>query len=134
MSRVDDAIEFARKNHDRYLSELKEFSAIPSISTLPANKPDMQSAAEWVSKQLKGMGFNQVEIMPTAGHPVVYGEWLGLPGKPTLLVYGHYDVQPVDPLNEWISPPFDATVRGDNIYARGISDMKGQVHGFLKAL
>lgn len=134
MSRVDDALEFARKNHDRYLSELKEFSAIPSISTLPANKPDMQSAAEWVSKQLRSMRFNNVEIMPTAGHPVVYGDWLGAPGKPTLLVYGHYDVQPVDPLNEWISPPFDPTVRGDNIYARGISDMKGQVHGFLKAL
>ena len=83
---------------------------------------------------LSGIGFKNVEIMPTAGHPVVYGEWLSKPGKPTVLVYGHYDVQPVDPLNEWTTPPFEPTVRGDNLYARGASDMKGQAHAFLKAL
>lgn len=134
MTSLDQSLQFVRDSHDRYLAELKEFAAIPSISTLPENKPDMQRAAEWIVKQLTGMGFTGVQIMPTAGHPVVYGEWLGAPGKPTVLVYGHYDVQPVDPLNEWVSPPFEATVRGDNIYARGISDMKGQAHAFLKAL
>ncbi|MGB8646556.1 MAG: dipeptidase, partial [Anaerolineae bacterium] len=83
---------------------------------------------------LRSIGMQKVEVMSTEGHPVVYGEWLGAPGKPTVMVYGHYDVQPVDPLNEWISGPFEPTVRGDNIYARGASDMKGQVHAFLKAL
>ncbi len=134
MAKLDQILQFVKDSHDRYLTELKEFAAIPSISTLPANKPDIQRAAEWIAKQLTGMGFSGVQIMPTAGHPVVYGEWLGAPGKPTVLVYGHYDVQPVDPLNEWLSPPFEATIRGDNIYARGISDMKGQAHAFLKAL
>ncbi|MBI4639926.1 MAG: dipeptidase [Candidatus Tectomicrobia bacterium] len=128
------AIAFARSNHDRYLLEFKEFLAIPSISTLSEHKPDIQRAAEWVSAQMRNMGLQNVEIMPTAGHPVVYGEWSGAPGKPTVLIYGHYDVQPVDPLNEWISPPFEPTIRGENIYARGASDMKGQDHAFLKAL
>ena len=128
------SIEFAHDNHDRYLAEYKEFLAIPSVSTLSEHKPDIQRAAHWVSKQMSGMGLQNVEIMPTAGHPVVYGEWLGAPGKQTVLVYGHYDVQPVDPLNEWLSPPFEPTVRGENIYARGASDMKGQDFAFLKAL
>src|SRR6185436_16837758 len=117
-----------------YLTEYKEFLSIPSISTLSEHKPDIQRTAEWVSKQMTGMGLKNVEIMPTGGHPVVYGEWLNAPGKPIVLVYGHYDVQPVDPLNEWVSPPFEPTIRGENIYARGASDMKGQVHAFLKAL
>lgn len=134
MSRVSDALALAGKNHERYLAELKEFAAIPSVSTLPAHKADMQRAAEWLTKQLTGMGFKNVEILPTEGHPVVYGEWMQAPGKPTVLIYGHYDVQPVDPLNEWVSPPFEPTVRGDNLYARGVSDMKGQAHAFLKAL
>ncbi len=134
MTDLNQAIEFAKQNHDRYLSELKEFVAIPSISTLSQHKPDIRRAAEWLERQLDGMGFRNVEILPTAGHPVVYGEWLQAPGKPTVLIYGHYDVQPVDPLNEWISPPFEPTVRGDNLYARGASDMKGNDHAFLKAL
>jgi len=128
------ALEYARQNRERNLAEYKELLAIPSISTLSQHKPDMQRAAEWSSKQLAEMGFKNVAVMPTAGHPVVYGEWLNAPGKPTVLIYGHYDVQPVDPLNEWTSPPFEPTVRGDNVYARGASDMKGQVHAFLKAL
>ncbi len=141
MAESAKAIAYARNNRERNLAELKEFLAIPSISTLSENKPDIQRAAEWVSRQLTGIGFKNVEIMPTAphagsatGHPVVYGEWLSAPGKPTVLIYGHYDVQPVDPLNEWSSPPFEPTVRGENIYARGASDMKGQAHAFLKAL
>lgn len=128
------ALEIAHSNRARYLAELKEFLAIPSISTLTEYKPDMQRAADWVAAQMRGMGLDYVEIMPTGGHPAVYGEWLKAPGKPTILIYGHYDVQPVDPLNEWESQPFTATERGDNLYARGASDMKGQVQAFLKAL
>ena len=134
MTEPTHALEFARNNRDRYLAELKDFLSIPSVSTISEHKPEIQRAAEWVSRQMDGMGLKNVAIMPTAGHPVVYADWLGAPGRPTLLIYGHYDVQPVDPLNEWVSPPFEPTVRGDNLYARGASDMKGQVHAFLKAL
>jgi acetylornithine deacetylase/succinyl-diaminopimelate desuccinylase-like protein len=116
------------------LQELKDFVAIPSISTLAEHKSDIQRAAEYVAKILKSMGMDNVAIMPTAGHPVVYGEHLKAAGKPTVLVYGHYDVQPVDPLNEWLSQPFEPTVRGENLYGRGASDMKGQVISFLAAL
>jgi len=127
-------LEFVRRNHDRYVLELKEFLAIPSVSTLPEHKPDMQRAADWLCRQMTGLGLRSVETIPTAGHPVAYGEWLDAPGKPTVLIYGHYDVQPVDPLNEWISPPFKPAVRVEDIYARGASDMKGQIHAVLKAL
>lgn len=134
MSEPTQAIAYARGQHDRYLAEYKEFLTIPSVSTLSEHKPDMQRAAEWLGKQMRGMGLQNVEILPTAGHPVVYGDWLNAPGRPTVLVYGHYDVQPVDPLNEWLSPPFEPTIRGDNIFARGASDMKGQDFAFLKAM
>ena len=128
------AIEYAKNNRERFLTEYKELLAIPSISTLSSHKPDMVRAAEWIRRQLNNLGLKNTEILPTAGHPVVYGEWLNQPGKPTVLVYGHYDVQPVDPLNEWISPPFEPTVRGEEIFARGASDMKGQLQAFLKAI
>jgi acetylornithine deacetylase/succinyl-diaminopimelate desuccinylase-like protein len=136
MTEPTQSLAYAKSNHDRYLAEYKEFLSLPSISTLSEHKPDIQRAAEWVSRQMKDMGLENVEIMPTAGHPVVYGEWLSAvsAAATTVLVYGHYDVQPVDPLNEWVSPPFEPTIRGDNIYARGASDMKGQDHAFLKAL
>ena len=134
MSQSMQAIEYAKKNRERFLVEYKELLAIPSISTLSEHKPDMQRAAEWIAHQLRSIGFTSVEVMPTGGHPVVYGERLNQPGKPTVLLYGHYDVQPVDPLNEWITPPFEPTVRGENIFARGASDMKGQLHALLKAL
>ncbi len=134
MSESTQAIAYAKNNRERFLSELKDLLAIPSISTLSAHKPDMQRAGEWIARQLTSMNFKNVAVLPTAGHPVVYGEWLNAPGKPTILVYGHYDVQPVDPLDEWTTPPFEATVRGDNLYARGASDMKGQVQAFLKAI
>lgn len=127
-------IEAARSNHERYLNELKALIAIPSVSTLPQHKADMQRAADWIAGQLRQMGMREVAIMPTAGHPVVYAEWLGAAGNPTVLIYGHYDVQPVDPLAEWQSPPFEATLRGDDLFARGAADMKGQVHSVLKAL
>ncbi len=134
MAQAPKAIQYAQQNHERYLDELKQFLSIPSVSTLSEHAADMRRAAEWVAAQLRQIGFDRVEVLPTGGHPVVYGEWLHAPGKPTVLVYGHYDVQPVDPLNEWLSPPFEPAVRGENIHARGVSDMKGQVHAFLKAL
>jgi acetylornithine deacetylase/succinyl-diaminopimelate desuccinylase-like protein len=134
MAEPTQSLAYARSQHERYLAEYKEFLSIPSISTLSEHKPDIRRAAEWCAAQMKGMGFQNVDILPTAGHPVAYGEWLNAPGQPTVLIYAHYDVQPVDPLDEWLSPPFEPTVRGENIYARGASDMKGQDIAFLKAL
>lgn len=128
------ALEYAQENRDRFLEELIDFVSIPSISTDPGSKPDMQRAAEWVAQQLRYLGMQSVEIFPTQGHPVVYGESLGAgPGKPTVLIYGHYDVQPPEPLELWQSPPFKPTQRGENLYGRGASDMKGQVMVTLKA-
>ncbi len=113
-------IGYVRENHDRYLSELKEYLSMPSISTLPERKGDVERTAGWIKARLDRMGLERTEVMPTGGHPVVYGEWLKAPaGRPTILIYGHYDVQPVDPLDEWVSPPFTPTVRGDEIYAAG---------------
>ena len=134
MTSVQQVLESSKRDHDRYLTEFREYLSIASISTLSEYKQDIQRCAEWLANQLNGIGFKNVEILATAGYPVVYGEWLNNPGKPTVVVYGHYDVQPVDPLNEWTSPPFEPSVRGDNIYARGASDMKGQGHAVLKAL
>ncbi|MBI5945138.1 MAG: dipeptidase [Chloroflexi bacterium] len=135
MSETLQALNYVRGNGERYLSELKDFLAIPSISTLSENKADLQRAAEWVAAQLRSINMDNVQIMPTAGHPVVYGEWLGA-GKsaPTVMIYGHYDVQPVDPFELWSSDPFGAVVRGDYLFARGSSDMKGQVMASLKAV
>jgi acetylornithine deacetylase/succinyl-diaminopimelate desuccinylase-like protein len=135
MSDINQAVEYVRTNQEKFLNELREFVSIPSISTLDENKPDMQRAAEWVARQLDALGMSNVQIIPTAGHPVVYGEWMGAGKKaPTIMVYGHYDVQPVDPIDLWTSEPFNAVVRDDYIYARGISDMKGQVVASLKAV
>src|SRR4029079_6088106 len=128
------AVAFARQNHPRFLGELKDLLRIPSISTLPEHKGDCRRAAEFLAAELKRIGMENVKLIDTQGHPLVYGEWLHAVGKPTALVYGHYDVQPADPLDEWVTPPFEPTVRGDNLYARGASDMKGQVQGFVKAL
>src|SRR6185436_9262196 len=129
------ALEYARRNNGRFLDELKEFVAIPSISTSPEYSVDVQRAAEWVAGQLRSLGMENVQVMPTGGHPAVYGEQLKA-GKdaPTVLIYGHYDIQPVDPLDLWTSDPFKAEVRGDNLYARGSSDVKGQVIASLKAV
>jgi acetylornithine deacetylase/succinyl-diaminopimelate desuccinylase-like protein len=116
------------------LNSLIEFLKIPSISTLPENKGDVRKAAEFAAAGMRRAGLSGVELIEGAGHPLVYGEWLGAPGKPTLLCYGHYDVQPADPLDEWLSPPFEPTIRNDNIYARGAVDDKGQVWLVIKAL
>lgn len=133
-SQTEQALAYARGEHERYLNELQGFVNIPSVSTLSEHKGDMQRAADWVAAQMRGLGLEHVQILPTQGHPVVYGDWLHAAGKPTVLAYGHYDVQPVDPLNEWLTSPFQSTIIGDNLYGRGASDMKGNVHAVLKAL
>ena len=128
-------VGYVRENHERYLSELKEYLSIPSVSTLPEHRVDVERTAHWIRSQLDRIGLERTEVVPTGGHPVVYGEWLKAPaGRPTILIYGHYDVQPTDPLAEWSSPPFSPTVRGDDVYARGAADMKGQGHALLKSL
>ncbi|MFN3929953.1 MAG: M20/M25/M40 family metallo-hydrolase, partial [Thermoflexus sp.] len=128
------ALEYVRRNRDRFLEELKDFLRIPSVSTDPAHQRDVQRAAEWVADRLRRAGAGRVEIFPTGGHPVVYAEApANRPEAPVVLVYGHYDVQPPDPLDQWESGPFDPTVRGDNLYARGASDMKGQVLASIAA-
>jgi acetylornithine deacetylase/succinyl-diaminopimelate desuccinylase-like protein len=114
-------------NKARFDDEFFELLRIPSISALPEHAGDVKRAAEWVAKRLRAAGVEGVEVMSTGGHPVVYGEWLHAPGKPTVLLYGHFDVQPVDPLQLWTSPPFEPTVRDGRVYARGASDMKGSL-------
>lgn len=134
MSTLERALNHAQGLRDRHLEQYRELLAIPSISTLPENRDDVLRAAHWLAEDLGRIGLDRVEIFPTAGHPIVYAEHLPSPGRPTLLVYGHYDVQPVDPLDEWESDPFGAEIRGDFVYARGASDMKGQIFAQMKAL
>ncbi len=122
------------KNQERFLAGLEELLRIPSISTLPEHKPDIRKAADFLVKDLAQMGMKNARLIETAGNPLVSAEWLEAPGKPTLLLYGHYDVQPPDPLDEWTSPPFEPQVRGDNIFARGAVDDKGQTYLVLKAV
>ena len=128
------AVEYARQNYPRFLDELKSLLRIPSVSTLPEHAGDCRSAAELLVADLAKIGMENVRLIETAGHPLVYADWLHAPGKPTALAYGHYDVQPPDPLDEWLSPPFEPTERNGNIYARGAVDDKGQVVAQIKAL
>jgi acetylornithine deacetylase/succinyl-diaminopimelate desuccinylase-like protein len=114
-----------RANRDRILGRLVDFASIPSVSTDPAHAVDIDRAARWVAAEVAAAGPFTVRTLPTAGNPLVYAEWLGAPGKPTVLVYGHYDVQPADPLEKWHSPPWTPTVRDGRLYARGVSDDKG---------
>ncbi|MGZ6365107.1 MAG: dipeptidase [Ktedonobacteraceae bacterium] len=125
---------YITENENRFLEDLKSWLRIPSISTLPEHAGDIRAAAEYAANQLQLMDFERVHLIETQNHPLVYGEWLKAPGKPTVLVYGHYDVQPVDPIELWDSPPFEPTVRGDNLYCRGACDDKGQTMLVLKAL
>ena len=132
---MDQAIAYARQNAPAFLDDLKALVRIPSISTLPENRADMQRTAERLADHLRRLGFDRVSILPTEKHPVVFGEYLKAGSKkPTLLYYGHYDVQPPDPLPLWKTPPFEPTIVGENMFARGASDMKGQLIAFLKAL
>ena len=125
---MNEVVDFINMNRDRYVEELKDYLAIPSISALPQHAADVRKAADWTAEAIKTAGLQNVRLIDTPGHPVVYGDWMGAPGKPTILYYGHYDVQPVDPLNLWTTPPFEATVRDGEIYARGSADDKGQVY------
>jgi acetylornithine deacetylase/succinyl-diaminopimelate desuccinylase-like protein len=131
---MNDVIDFIHTNRDRYVDELKAYLAIPSISALPQHAADVRRCAEWTADEMRRIGLNNVRLIETPGNPVVYGDWLGADGAPTILFYGHYDVQPVDPLDLWESPPFEATIRDGEIYARGSADDKGQVFMHLKAI
>ena len=128
------AAAYAESHTTDALATLAEFLRFPSISALSEHKPDMIACAEWLAGRLRGLGFERVALNPTVGHPIVYGERLDAPGRPTILVYGHYDVQPVDPLDLWDTPPFEPTVKGDLLFGRGTSDDKGQIAMHLAAL
>lgn len=134
MSRLEEALKCARNHHHDLLERLKALLAIPSISTLPENQGDVQRTAGWLAAELTRLGMRRVQVVPTAGHPMVCGELEPQPGRPTALVYGHYDVQPADPLDEWHTGPFEPTLRGENLLARGASDMKGSLCAFLLAV
>jgi acetylornithine deacetylase/succinyl-diaminopimelate desuccinylase-like protein len=126
--------EYIDSKREEHLNELKEFLRIPSVSTKSEHKPDIERASRWVAEKLRSAGLENIEIVPTRMHPLVYGESLHAPGKPTILFYGHYDVQPAEPLELWTSPAFDPTVRDGKLFGRGTADDKGQVHIHLKAL
>jgi acetylornithine deacetylase/succinyl-diaminopimelate desuccinylase-like protein len=131
---MNKIVDFINVNRDRYIEEMKRYLAIPSISALPEHKGDVRTCAEWTADEMRRIGLQNVRLEETPGHPVVYGEWLGAPNAPTILFYGHYDVQPVDPVSLWTSPPFEATIRDGEIYARGSADDKGQVFMHFKAV
>ena len=128
------AVAFATENHPRFLDELKALLRIPSVSTLPEHNGDTHRAAEYVADKLRAAGMENIEIIETERHPLVYADWLHAAGKPVVLMYGHYDVQPADPLDEWHTPPFEPTERNGNLYARGAVDDKGQMYMHVKAL
>ncbi len=134
VEQLESALQYALRKKENFLRSYKEILAIPSISTERARIADIKNTAEWLATQLRTMGMQKVQLFPTTQSPIVYGEWLGAPGAPIVLIYGHYDVQPVDPLNLWKTDPFCPTVIGDDIYARGASDMKGQAVITLKAV
>lgn len=118
---------YLNRQQDRFLAELLDFLHIPSVSALPEHAGDVQRAAEWVAERMRAAGIESVQVLPTGGHPVVYGDWLHAPGKPTVLIYGHFDTQPADPLELWDHPPFEPVVRDERVYARGASDDKGNM-------
>src|ERR1017187_5256483 len=129
-------MKYSQEHQAEFLEGLKTFLRIPSISALPEHKPDIRRAAEFAMKELLGSSMTSAELIEDAkgGNPLVYGEWLGAPGKPTVMFYGHYDVQPPDPLDEWKSPPFEPEIRGNDIFCRGACDDKGQVYIQIKAV
>lgn len=131
---VSSAETYIQQNEQRFLEELLEFLRIPSVSTLPEHKGDVAEAARFVARSLERAGLEHVEVIETDGHPLIYADWLHAPGKPTVLCYGHYDVQPPDPLELWQSPPFEPSIRNGNIYARGACDDKGQMYMHIKAI
>ncbi|HVH30819.1 MAG TPA: dipeptidase [bacterium] len=128
------ALDYARQHRARFVDELKTLLRIPSISTLPDHRNDILQAADWLLAHLRELGLTAELIPLNGGHPMVYAQWMQAPNRPTVLFYGHYDVQPVDPLAEWTSPPFEPTLRGEDLYARGARDDKGQILAIIKAL
>jgi acetylornithine deacetylase/succinyl-diaminopimelate desuccinylase-like protein len=128
------AIGYIQGRREAFLDELMAFLRIPSVSTVPEHAGDVKKAADWLAAHMEGVGLEHIAVMPTGGHPVVYADWLHAPGKPTALIYGHYDVQPAEPLELWVTGPFEPTVRGGELFARGAVDDKGQVFMHLKAL
>src|ERR1700691_3677142 len=126
--------EYIERKHNEHLTDLYEFLRIPSISAQAERKRDVERAAQWVADRLRRVGLEAVEIVPTKMHPIVYGQSLQAPGKPTVLFYGHYDVQPPEPLELWTSPPFEPAIRDGNLFGRGTADDKGQIHIHLRAL
>ncbi len=131
---MEKAVDYIRQNFTGYVEEMKEYLRIPSISALPENKADVDKCADFLVAKLKSAGLKNAEKIPTEGHPLVYAEWMEAKGKPTILIYGHYDVQPVDPLDQWTNPPFDPVVKDNVIYARGTSDDKGQNFIHIKSV
>jgi acetylornithine deacetylase/succinyl-diaminopimelate desuccinylase-like protein len=134
VTQTADVVAFCRSNHDRYVDDLKALIAIPSISADPAQRGEVRRAAEEMARRMRFAGLPRAEVLETAGNPVAYGEWLAAPGRPTILIYGHYDVQPADPVELWHSPPFVGDVRDGKIYGRGSVDDKGQVLMHLAAI
>jgi len=131
----ENAISYAHQNQERFLEELKTLVAIPSVSAESKYQNDVKKAADWLAQELVALGAKNIAVMPTALHPLVVGElFCAEPTAPTFLVYGHYDVQPPDPLDQWKTPPFEPSIRGENLYGRGASDMKGQLMAGLKAI
>jgi len=124
--------DYLQTHRDRFLEELKSLLRMPTVSADPAYKQELLKGAEFLQAHFSALGF-QAELVPTPGHPIVYAEWLHTPGAPTVLVYGHYDVQPADPVNLWTSPPFEPTIRDGKLYARGATDDKGQMWTHVKA-
>ena len=127
-------LEYLREHRDRFLAELFELLRISSVSADLTHRPDVERCARWLADHMRAIGLEHAEVLPSAGHPVVYADWLHAPGRPTVLVYNHYDVQPVDPLDEWHSPPFEPSLRDGRILGRGSADDKGQLFLHLKAV
>lgn len=130
----DQPLTYAVANRTRFVAELRDFISFPSVSAQPEHAGDLRKCAAWLASHLRGIGLEQVEVITTQGHPLVYAQWLHAPGFPTVLIYGHYDVQPAEPLDQWRSPPFEPVMRGNDLYGRGASDDKGQLFAHLKSL
>jgi len=131
---MDALTQYLDQHRERFVDDLKAALRIPSVSTQPEHRDDVRRCAEHIAGHAKSLGMTRVEVVPTDGHPLVYAEWMGAPGKPTVLLYGHYDVQPAEPLELWATPPFEPTLRDGKLYARGACDDKGQVYMHLKAI
>ena len=134
MSELQQPLDYAFANRARFVGELEDFIRFPSVSAKPEHRGDAARCAAWLANHLRLIGLEKVTVIPTKGRPLVYAEWLHAPDRPTVLIYGHYDVQPAEPLELWHSPPFEPTRRGDNLYGRGASDDKGQMLAHIKSL